>query len=375
MKTIRKTETITIGKRLRHFFLIFLLSIFLIPLLSQANAAIVYDAAEYFVAPQMWDNSGRLQALVDKVHAEGGGTIQLGTGEYIFRSTVKWRSKVCLQGVSVQSTVLKMVGTTNWSLFIGESTKQGNFPAIESVRFEHFTVDAYEMKPSSYVTDCKAFNIRPLTDAVFDDLILRGTPATALGVDFLNRVLINNVRVIEGGRNWSEGKGGGSGIGIGLRGYEDENFIITNCICVGCGNNGIFVEDQSRFGNGVNGRTPMTEGKGQIIRGNIVKNGRNHGISIQGARHISILDNLSYGNAGAGFYGNYFMSDVLISGNQLLDNRWGIYICPASNVKGFDGTGEFRDITIQNNVLRRNKEKMLIEIPHLGGENGIEIKD
>jgi len=375
MKTIRKIETITIGKRLRHFFLIFLLSIFLIPLLSQANAAIVYDAAEYFVAPQMWDNSGRLQALVDKVHAEGGGTIQLGTGEYIFRSTVKWRSKVCLQGVSVQSTVLKMVGTTNWSLFIGESTKQGNFPAIESVRFEHFTVDAYEMKPSSYVTDCKAFNIRPLTDAVFDDLILRGTPATALGVDFLNRVLINNVRVIEGGRNWSEGKGGGSGIGIGLRGYEDENFIITNCICVGCGNNGIFVEDQSRFGNGVNGRTPMTEGKGQIIRGNIVKNGRNHGISIQGARHISILDNLSYGNAGAGFYGNYFMSDVLISGNQLLDNRWGIYICPASNVKGFDGTGEFRDITIQNNVLRRNKEKMLLEIPHLGGENGIEIKD
>ena len=103
MKTIRKIETITIGKRLRHFFLIFLLSIFLIPLLSQANAAIVYDAAEYFVAPQMWDNSGRLQALVDKVHAEGGGTIQLGTGEYIFRSTVKWRSKVCLQGVSVQA--------------------------------------------------------------------------------------------------------------------------------------------------------------------------------------------------------------------------------------------------------------------------------
>lgn len=337
--------------------------------LGQAFAR-VYEAADFFVAPQMWDNTGRLQALVDKVHAEGGGTIQLSTGEYIFRSTVRWRSGVCLSGVSVQSTVLKMVGTTNWSLFIGESTKQGNFPAIESVRFEHFTVDAYGMKPSNYITDCKAFNIRPLTDAVFDDLVLKGTPATALGVDFLNRVLINNVRVIEGGRLWTEGKGGGSGIGIGLRGYEDENFIITNCICVGCGNNGIFVEDQSRFGNGVNGRQPMTEGKGQIIRGNIVKNGRNHGISIQGARHISILDNLSYSNAGAGFYGNYFMSDVLISGNQLLDNRWGIYICPASNVQGFDGTGEFRDVTIRGNVLRRNREEMLIDV-----KEGIEIKD
>lgn len=335
--------------------------------------AAIYEASDFFVAPQMWDNSMRLQALVDKVHAEGGGTIQLAAGNYIFRSTVKWRSGVCLQGVSVQSTVLKMVGTSNWSLFIGESTKQGNFPAIESVRFEHFTVDAYGMNPTSYSTDCKAFNIRPLTDAVFDDLVLRGTPATALGVDFLNRVYINNVRVIEGGRNWTEGKGGGSGIGIGLRGYEDENFVITNCICVGCGNNGIFVEDQSRFGNGVNGRNPMTEGKGQIIRGNIVRNGRNHGISIQGARHISILDNLSYNNAGAGFYGNYFMSDVLISGNQLLDNRWGIYIAPASNVKGFDGTGEFRDITILGNVLRRNKEEMMID-PSISIDNKQQIK-
>ena len=323
--------------------------------------ASTYEAADFFVAPQMWDNSLRLQALVDRVHAEGGGIIRLGVGEYIFRSTVKWRSGVCLQGVSVQGTVLKMVGTTNWSLFIGESTKQGNFPAVESVRFEHFTVDAYEMKPTTYVTDCKAFNIRPLTDAVFDDLVLRGTPATALGVDFLNRVYINNVRVIEGGRLWTPGKGGGSGIGIGLRGYDDENFIITNCVCVGCGNNGIFVEDQSRFGNGINGRESMTEGKGQIIRGNIVRNGRNHGISIQGARHISILDNLSYGNAGAGFYGNYYMSDVLISGNQLLDNRWGIYIHPASNVKGFDAEGEFRDVTIQGNVLRRNGEDTHIE--------------
>lgn len=324
---------------------------------------IIYNAEDYFVQPQMWDNTRALQQLVDKVAANGGGIIQLGTGEYTFRGTVKWKSRVQLQGVSVQGTVLKMVGTDNWSLFIGESTAQGNFNAIESVRFQHFTVDGYGMAPKSYATNCKAFNIRPLTDAVFDDLVLRGTPATSLGVDFLNRVLINNVCVIEGGRNWMPGNGGGSGIGIGLRGYEDENFIITNCICVGCGNNGIFVEDQARFGNGVNGRTPMTEGKGQIISNNIVKNGRNHGISIQGARNITVSNNLSYGNAGAGFYGNFYMSDVLVSGNQLLDNRWGIYICPASNVKGFSGVGEFRDITIQGNVLKRNQEPLLLEIP------------
>lgn len=329
----------------------------------------VYDAADYFVQPQMWDNSRALQALVDKVAEQGGGTIQLGNGEYTFRSTVRWKSRVSLQGVSVQGTVLKMVGDSNWSLFIGESTAQGVFAAIESVRFTHFAVDGYGMNPKKYSTNCKAFNIRPLTDAVFDDLLLRGTPATSLGVDFLNRVHINNVRVIEGGRCWKPGEGGGSGIGIGLRGYEDENFIVTNCICVGCGNNGIFVEDQSRFGNGINGRNPMTEGKGQIISNNIVRDGRNHGISIQGARNISITGNLSYGNAGAGFYGNYFMSDALISGNQLLDNKYGIYICPASNVKGFAGTGEFRDITIAGNVLKRNGTQILLDVP--GGIPGL----
>ena len=53
-----------------NFFLCLLL------VLWQAKAA-VYEASEYFVAPQMWDNSQRLQILVDKVHAEGGGTIQV----------------------------------------------------------------------------------------------------------------------------------------------------------------------------------------------------------------------------------------------------------------------------------------------------------
>ena len=230
-------------------------------------AQVQFHAGDYGVTPQNPNNTPALQAMVDSLHAIGGGIIQLSPGTYTFKGTVKWRSYVALQGVSVQSTVLRMEGNTNWSLFIGQSTAQGVFDPIESVRFEHFTVDAYAMNPKDYITNCKAFNIRPLTDAVFNDLVLKGTPATSLGVDFLNRVLIQNVRVIDGGRLWTPGKGGGSGIGIGLRGYGDENFIITNCICVGCGNNGIFVEDQARFGNGIKGRQPMVEGKGQIITG------------------------------------------------------------------------------------------------------------
>ena len=91
---------------------------------------------------------------------------------------------------------------------------------------------------------------------------------------------------------------------------------------------------------------------------------------MQGARHITVSNNLVFGNAGAGFYGNFYMTDALISNNQLLDNRWGSYIAPASNVKGFDGVGEFRDITLQGNVLRRNQTPMQLDIP----EEAVEIK-
>lgn len=327
-------------------------------------AQVQFHAGDYGITPQNPNNTPALQSLVDSVHVLGGGLIQLSTGTYTFKGTVKWRSYVALEGVTVLSTVLRMEGNTNWSLFIGESTAQGIFNPIESVRFQHFTVDAYAMHPKDYITNCKAFNIRPLTDAVFNDLVLKGTPATSLGVDFLNRVLIQNVRVIDGGRLWTPGKGGGSGIGIGLRGYDNENFIITNCICEGCGNNGIFVEDQARFGNGIKGRQPMAEGKGQIISNNIVKNGRNHGISIQGARNITITDNMVYSNAGAGFYGNFYMSDAFIVQNQFLDNGYGVLLSPASNVNGTNGVGEFNDITFMGNIMRRNSQVgMLITSP------------
>ena len=46
------------------------------------------------------------------------------------------------------------------------------------------------------------------------------------------------------------------------------------------------------------------------------------------------------------------------------------YDNPDTLVVSRDGTGEFRDVTIQGNVLRRNKEEMQIEVT-----GGIEIKD
>ena len=73
-----------------YFFICF-------PILAQD---IVYNAEDYFVQPQMWDNTRALQKLVDRVSANGGGVIQMGTGEYTFRGTVngsrKFRCKAFL---------------------------------------------------------------------------------------------------------------------------------------------------------------------------------------------------------------------------------------------------------------------------------------
>ena len=63
-------------------------------------------------------------------------------------------------------------------------------------------------------------------------------------------------------------------------------------------------------------------------------------------------------------YGNFYMSDVLVSQNQFLDNRYGVYISPASNVSGTNGVGGFDDITFMGNVVRRNSDAgMLFTTP------------
>lgn len=124
-----------------------------------------------------------------------------------------------------------------------------------------------------------------------------GTTATAMGIDFIDRVVIDNVSCIDCGRTFTGTEAGTSGIGIGTAGWENENFIITNCTCDGCGQYGIFIENQGIF---FESNVPYA--KGCIISNCIVRNGINKGIGIRGGQNVTVIGCESYENASHGIY-------------------------------------------------------------------------
>jgi hypothetical protein len=199
---------------------------------------------------------------------------------------------------------------------------------ITGCTFSNFTVDAYDTGDVNAVYG-KVFFFQYVRDCVFRDLILRGTVATAMGIDFLDRVVIDNVSCIDCGRTFTGAEAGTSGIGIGTAGWENENFIVTNCICDGCGQYGIFIENQGLFGDG-----NVDYAKGCIISNCIVRNGLNKGIGVRGGQNVTVIGCETYENTSHGIYMDNNCKDVkVISCSSVANGGCGIYITPYTQSK------------------------------------------
>ena len=228
-----------------------------------------------------FDNTTALQNLVNLLHEHGGGTIYIPKGVYYFNSPIYWKSNVNLKGQGIGQTILKTRGGTSSSLIDGYSliysqeyssdTSLDNIEPIENINFSDFTINGEElnMKPSY---KGKGIFIQKLYDSSFRNLKFEGTGSTALGVDMLHHCIIENVICVNCGRTYEQGSNttGCAGIGIGTGGLAIENLVISNCQTYGCGQFGIFIEDQTIFGHG--GGTP----KGININNCICVGGKNH---------------------------------------------------------------------------------------------------
>lgn len=284
-----------------------------------------YNCQDYGVLPTNSDNSAVMQSLIDMVHEKGGGVIWLPVGTYMFdgkhgsivlsgnvQTCLTAKSGVSIIGESLTESVIKVYGNTTygaaWIASLDTDVTTG-------CTYSNFTVDMSEESISSYTHKGKAFYLSGVKDCVFRDLRLLSTPSTSLGIDMLDNVVIDSVYVYKGGRQWSIGGAGGAGIGIGTGKWENENFIIRNCICDSCGHFGIFLEDQGIFASSPIRRYP----KGQIIANNIVRNGRNYGIGVRGGKNVVITGNNVYENYG-GIYMDFGAKNVLISNNIVQGN-------------------------------------------------------
>ena len=314
-----------------------------------------------------------LQTLIKTLNTMGGGTIFIPEGIYYFERPsdnasycIKVLSNVSIRGAGRGRTVLKCGRNEDTSLYsLFWNCERDNIKT--NMKFEDFTVDMTDMgnKDTPYNHKGKAFYIQRNTNSVYRDLELIGAPSTALGIDFLNNVIIDNVDCDTCGRLWTpnytnssgqkiEGPGG-AGIGIGTGFLPIENVKVVNCTCRKCGHFGIFFEHQALFGTG----TELS--KGVIIANNIVTDSRCYGIGIRGGYNYTVSGNQVYNCAKDGIFLNSGENGTEPNNGHLLDlvniNITG-NTCSDNKVNGItiDGSSKVNGVKINGNLVAGNKK-------------------
>lgn len=324
-----------------------------------------YDCTAYGVLPSSSDNTVAMRSLINLVSTNGGGTIFIPVGTYLFRSSsaevananvtrlLTPKSNVSILGESIKGSVFKVTGnsSTGCSLFGHHSSIDGK---LTNCTFSNFTIDMSECTMTTYSWRGKAFMGNDLEDCVFRDLRLIGTPSTSLGIDCLHNVTIDGIYVYQGGRLWSAGGYGGAGIGIGTGVYNDESFIVRNCICDNCGNFGIFLENQ----------TSHTQNPpqyiGQIITNNIVIHGRGRGIGVRTNSHVLIQGNNVY-DCLSGVYLDSGCENIMVSNNLISECTNAVHFGRGSDIgNGSDLACKY--ISVIGNTLKGNTNNFVKDV-------------
>ena len=318
----------------------------------------LYNCRDYGITPDNADNTLNMRKLMMDVYNSGGGTIYIPIGEYNFN---------CSSAYGEGESVTRLLPMYSGVSIIGESEKysslkvSGNSASgcalfakkdetLCGCDFKNFTVDMSECTVTTYSYKGKAFYCSAIQDSVFRDLRLIGAPATALGIDRINRVTIDSIYVYQGGRLWTSGGYGGAGIGIGSSDSDiDEPFIIRNCICDDCGNFGIFIEQQ--------GGHAVPNSRCQIIANNIVMNGRGSGIGLRTSKDVVISGN-NIRNCKTGILVDSGATDSTITGNQISDCTNGFEYANGANVGNGTST-PCNNISVLGNVFIGNENSIV----------------
>ncbi len=305
-----------------------------------------------------------LQEMID--NSKYGDKVIIPKGIYYISTKIIMKSGISIKGAGSRYTVFKdLTPDGNADTIFGVEWHDGISDEISDIEYTDFCIDRSSCTCENVAT--KGIYVQGIHNSKFERLVFIKTPATALGTDYLDSVIINEVECYDCGHKFNIIKKGCSGIGIGTGKWKDESWIVSNCITKGCGQAGIFVETQF----GLKYKAEEVMGRNQTIIGNICKN-NNYGILMDGGSSINITGNIFSENTfGIGW--KHFGSNINVSGNTFYLNDVALQnqnSTPATEDAGIFITGnlihnskvacEFIGLfvaIITNNVIKNNITK------------------
>ncbi len=318
-----------------------------------------------------------LQAAVDYIAALGGGTVEIGPGEYVMYDSLHLRTNVTVRGSKDKTILRKSDGSVSLLALDGDFGEQqitvqdpsgfavGHGVAIWDDRSGGFHTTVARITGRNGNT----FSIdKPLmADCMVNNNAKAGTVFPVISGYDIERARIEDV-IIEGGKESNVHLNGCRGAGIFL--YRAFGTVIQGCEVRNYNGDGISFQQSNDVtvldctcqGNAFLGIHPGSGSQRPSVRNCIARNNGTDGLFLcWRVRHGLFKDNILEGNGRYGISIGHKDSDNLIHGNQILANhRDGIF---------------FRNETLPMAAHRNRLEQNIIENNGQGEEAaGIRIR-
>lgn len=275
------------------------------------------SAADYVVDGTADDVE--IQAAIDFVNTAGGGTVFIKRGSYNIATSVKPKSNVYLMGEGMFITKLLGSSTLTTTAIIGDTSFTVN-NQLAHFCMSDLELDGTSMPRATYRIGQKGVDSHFLQQCTFKDLYIHDTPASGLGIDNLDRVLIDHIITKNCGTSPTPLGQGSNGIGLGIGGNTNESFIVTNCITENTANSGYLAE----FLDSTTGSQAM-----YVFNNNISINDST-GFSLSGSPNTTVVGNQVYAPTNIGIraidFVTHYTTNSIIKGNIVINaTSYGIY--------------------------------------------------
>lgn len=236
------------------------------------------------------DSTAELQAALDAVHAEGGGEVQLGPGDFPYSANLVVRSGTTLRGMGRARLVSRDPDRSS-VMVEGEDVEVRGIWIVGSARRRSSADRAMGLRPAGCrrltIADCRVSGVAAA------GILLRDCEDVLISGNLVERTFADGIHVTERCR-W---------------------VVVSGNRLVETGDDGIACVGYGKDGGPVRHVT---------VVGNTVRDGKARGIACLGAHHVAISANVVDGTDAAGIYvaqeGNYATfapRAVSVTGNVL----------------------------------------------------------